>query len=149
MSLCPVTSSSSSCVSASSISSYSIYRGLFNLWFGFLTLSSYLDEITTETPIWFDVSVLSVSLSNIALFALLEVKFVRDFIVFVFQNFQNFSKYWTTGNRKQAETILKYCRSCDMIRDHCAWIFAKHHYVNKRSFVLCTLFLTYVLYVVI
>ena len=56
-SLCPAISPSSSCVLPSFISSCSIWIDLFNPWFGFLPLSSCLDELATEISIWFDVSV--------------------------------------------------------------------------------------------
>ena len=107
-SLCPVTSSSSSCVSATFSTSCSTWLRLFNPWFGLLALSSCLDELATEISIWFYVSVLSVSQSNIAWFAFLETQFLRNFIVFfVFQSSQNLSEYWTTYNRTQTEKRLK------------------------------------------
>ena len=119
----------------------------FNPWFDFLTFSWYLDELTKDIWIWFDVLVLSVSWSNIALLVVLETKFLRDFIVvFLFKSFkihQNAEQFLTVRRLKNALN-----RSLDMIRDRLTSISARHNYVNNRPFCLCTLLLTYVLYLV-
>ena len=63
-------------------------------------------------------------------------------------NFQNLLKYWTTCNRKETEKRLKYCISRDMNVIIVFQILQNIIMLNNQSFVLCTLLLIYVSYVV-
>ena len=70
---------------------------------------------------------------------------LRDFIVF--SCFKIFKIYQNTNQLVTASTLKNALNTEDcVIHDHRASIFTKHHYVNKRSLVLCTFLLTYVSY---